>query len=132
MNERRLMCAPLSLRISPYHTDAGNTSLCITANLGGQCLLWVIRVAPLAPTALRHVRCTPNSSRIARRHAALSRAARSCSAHSGRWTGAPAESDQKTLGQATRTAVQAEREPSSLMARNIRLPASTLEDRGQT
>jgi hypothetical protein len=41
-------------------------------------------------------------------------------------------SDQTTLGQATPTAVQAEREPSSLMARNIRLPASTLEDRGQT
>jgi hypothetical protein len=35
------------------------------------------------------------------------------------------------LGQATRTAVQAEREPSSLMARNIN-PASTLEDPGQT
>jgi hypothetical protein len=39
---------------------------------------------------------------------------------------------QTTLGQTTRTAAQAEREPSSLMARNIKLPASTLEDRGQT
>ena len=39
-------------------------------------------------------------------------------------------SNQTTQGQATRTAIQAEREPSSLMARNIRLPASTLEDRG--
>jgi hypothetical protein len=37
---------------------------------------------------------------------------------------------QITLGQATRTAVQAEREPSSLMARNTRLPALVLADRG--
>jgi hypothetical protein len=36
----------------------------------------------------------------------------------------------RTTGMATRTAVQAERELSSQMARNIRLPASTLEDRG--
>jgi hypothetical protein len=33
-----------------------------------------------------------------------------------------------TLGQATRTAVQAEREPRSQKARNIKVPASTLED----
>jgi hypothetical protein len=39
---------------------------------------------------------------------------------------------QTTLGQATTTAAQAERELSSLMARNIKFPASTLEDRGQT
>jgi hypothetical protein len=38
----------------------------------------------------------------------------------------------KQRGAATRTAVQAEREPSSQAARNIRFPASTLEDRGQT
>ena len=46
------------------------------------------------------------------------------------WPGPQRMSDQTTLGQATRTAVQAEREPSSLMARNTRLAASTLEDCG--
>src|SRR5262245_52936960 len=44
--------------------------------------------------------------------------------------GRPTLSDQTTLGQATRTANQVEREPRSQMARNIRLPVSTLEDRG--
>jgi hypothetical protein len=38
--------------------------------------------------------------------------------------------DQTTPGAGGAYRVQAEREPSSLMARNIRFPASTLEDRG--
>jgi len=37
---------------------------------------------------------------------------------------------RQTGGRLRARAVQAEREPSSQMARNIRLPASTLEDRG--
>jgi hypothetical protein len=52
------------------------------------------------------------------------------SGRSGAPTSSPLTINQTTLKQATRTAVQAEREPSSLMARNITLPASTLEDRG--
>jgi hypothetical protein len=62
--------------------------------------------------------CEPRHLRLARRIPAAGRAPQRMS-------------DQTTPGQATRTAVQAVREPSSQAARNIRFPASALEDRGQ-